>query len=80
MKSFQETIQLLHSDESKQLFRDSLVEEAKQTGTALHYIDAQGRYVEEWPATGELYEVRYDSKTDETIRIKTLREPSPVLH
>ena len=67
--------ELLDSPEFKQQFRDSLVEEARQTGTALHYMDELGRYVEEWPATGELYEVWYDKATDKTIRIKTLRQP-----
>lgn len=70
---------LLDSSEFKQQFRDNLVEEARQTNTALHYIDAEGRYVEEWPATGALYEVQYDKVTDKTIRIKTLRQPEPVL-
>ena len=64
MKSFQETTQLLHSDKSKQLFRESLVEEARQTGTMLYHTDSEGRWVEEWPATGELYEVCHDRKTD----------------
>ncbi|GEM_PF-3574763 len=70
---------LLDSQEFKKQFRDSVVEEARQTGTALHYIDKQGRYVEEWPATGALYEVRYDKNTDQTIRLRTLRQPEPQL-
>jgi hypothetical protein len=69
----------LDSPEFKQRFRDHLVEEARQTNTALHYIDAEGRYVEECPATGALYEVRYDKETDQSIRIRTLRHPEPVL-
>ena len=68
----------LDSPEFKKRFRDNLVEEARRTGTALHYIDSEGRYVEEWPATGELYEVRYDVTTDATIRLRTLHTAEPV--
>ena len=70
---------LLDSPEFRQQFRNTLVEEARQTNTALHYVDAEGRYVEEWPATGALYEVRYDQQTDTTIRVRTFRQPEPVL-
>lgn len=79
MRSFQETVQLLHSDESKRLFRESLVEEARQTGTMLYYTDNEGRWVEEWPATGELYEVRRDIDSDTIVRIKTLHQSEPAL-
>lgn len=71
---------VLNSPEFKKQFRDNLVEEARQTGTALHYVDTEGRYVEEWPATGELYEVQYDQKTDQTIRLQDLRKSEPVSH
>lgn len=69
----------LDSQEFKERFRDNLVEEAQQTNTALHYIDEQGRSIEEWPATGERYEVRYDKLSDKTIRIKPLHQPKPAL-
>ncbi|MBC3785993.1 hypothetical protein [Spirosoma utsteinense] len=79
MKSFQEANQLLHSQESKQLFRENLIEEARRTGTMLYYTDSEGRWVEEWPATGELYEVRRDVNTDTIIRIGTLHRSEPAL-
>lgn len=69
---------VLDSQEFKKRFRDNLVEEARQTRTALHYVDAKGRYVEEWPVTGELYEVRYDALTDQPIRLQALHKSDPV--
>ncbi len=62
----------LDSPEFKKRFRDNLVEEARRTGTMLYYQDEEGRSVEEWPATGELYEVRYDAATDKVIRLRAL--------
>ncbi len=69
---------LLNSKEFKQQFRDNVTEEARDTNTAIHYIDEEGCYVEEWPATGELYEVRYDAIADKIIRLQALHKPAPL--
>lgn len=79
MESFIEQTRVLHSDESKGLFRQNLLEEARKTNTMLYYTDLEGRWVEEWPATGELYEVQYDPKADKIIRLQTLHQLEPVI-
>lgn len=80
MDEIKEMRALLDSPEFKKRFRDNLVEEARKTGTSLSYVDSEGRYVEEWPATGELYEVRHDVATDRTIRIQTLHVVESIVH
>lgn len=80
MNEMEEIRAALDSPEFKKRFRDNLVEEARRTGTMLYYQDEQGRSVEEWPATDELYEVRYDPSTDKIIRIQALHVSELVTH
>ena len=55
----------LDTPEFKQAHRARLVAEARAARTSITYLDEQGRYIQEWPATGERYVVK--SPTTERV-------------
>jgi hypothetical protein len=47
-------------------FRDFVRQKAIAHNTCITYEDSQGRWVEEWPTTGEIYELVLNEKGERT--------------
>jgi hypothetical protein len=52
-------------------FRDFVRQKAIAHKSSISYRDNEGRLIEEWPATGEMYEIEL-TETAETIRLRRL--------